>query len=123
MIHDASSTGEPIYGNCQIHALVGKFVEGYNTAVLTYGQTGSGKTFAFEGDAANQGIISAAVGDIFAHRTSSAVIKCSFIQLYNERISDMLVADFGESRGLRMRWEIEREFIIEDLREKECASA
>jgi type IV secretory pathway VirB4 component len=47
MIHDANTTSEPIYGNCQIHTLVGKFIEGYNTAVLTYGQTGSGKTFAF----------------------------------------------------------------------------
>lgn len=30
----------------------------------------------------------------------------------------MLVADFNENKGLRMRWEIEREFIIEDLSEK-----
>jgi hypothetical protein len=35
----------------------------------------------------------------------------------------MLVPDFSENRGLRMRWEIEREFVIEDLSEKECASA
>lgn len=47
MIHDASHTSDSIYHNCQIHTLVGKFIEGYNTAVLTYGQTGSGKTFAF----------------------------------------------------------------------------
>ncbi len=104
MIHDANSTSEPIYSNCQIHKLVGKFIEGYNTAVLTYGQTGSGKTFAFEGDSNNQGIIAAAISDIYANRSSSAIIKCSFIQLYNERITDMLVADFNENKGLRMRW-------------------
>lgn len=53
MIHDAATTKESIYKNCQIHSLIGKFIEGYNTAILTYGQTGSGKTFAFEGDAQN----------------------------------------------------------------------
>lgn len=106
MIHDASSTSAPIYANCQIHTLIGKFLEGYNTAVLTYGQTGSGKTFAFEGDGNNQGIIGAAIADIFANRTASAIVKCSFIQLYNEKISDMLVSDFSEQRALRMRWEI-----------------
>ncbi len=57
MIHDASTTTETIYKNCQLNQLIGKFIEGYNTAILTYGQTGSGKTFAFEGDANNQGII------------------------------------------------------------------
>lgn len=112
MIHDANATQNPIYNNCHIHTLVGKFIEGYNIAVLTYGQTGSGKTFAFEGDSANQGIISAAISDIYANRTASSVIKCSFIQLYNEKISDMLAPDFSENRGLKMRWEMEREFVI-----------
>lgn len=123
MIHDASSTSESIYKNCQLNQLIGRFIEGYNTTILTYGQTGSGKTFAFEGDGSNQGIIQAAVADIYGNKASSAVIKCSFVQIYNERISDMLTADFSSERGLRMRWEIEREFVIEDLTEKECAQS
>lgn len=104
MIHDANITSGPIYTNCQIHTLVGKFIEGYNTAVLTYGQTGSGKTFAFEGDPNNEGIISAAISDIFANRKSSSIIKCSFIQLYNEKITDMLATDFNDNNGLKLRW-------------------
>jgi hypothetical protein len=101
-----------------VHSLIGKFIEGYNTAILTYGQTGSGKTFAFEGDSKNEGIIFASIADIYANKKSSALIKCSYIQIYNEKISDMFNLDFSSDRGLRMRWEIEREFIIEDLIEK-----
>jgi hypothetical protein len=104
MVHDANNTVESIYRNCQIHELMGRFVEGYNVTVITYGQTGSGKTFAFEGDANNPGIISESVRSVFANRTSNAILKCSFIQLYNERISDMLSRDSANDRGLKMRW-------------------
>ena len=49
VVHDANSTQDPIYETGKIKELLGKFIQGYNVAILTYGQTGSGKTFAFEG--------------------------------------------------------------------------
>ena len=53
LIHDANTSKNTIYQDCRLKELMGKFIEGYNTAVLTYGQTGAGKTFAFEGDSNN----------------------------------------------------------------------
>jgi hypothetical protein len=70
--------------------MVARFAEGYNIAIMSYGQTGSGKTFAFEGDKEHKGIISQTITDLFALKGPSASIKCSFVQLYNERIADML---------------------------------
>jgi hypothetical protein len=92
-------------------------------AVLSYGQTGSGKTFAFEGDKTHEGIIFDAVNDIYALKQPHSTLRCSFVQLYNEKITDMLSPDHSSDRGLRMRWEAEKEFIIEDLTEKECLTA
>jgi hypothetical protein len=104
MIHDANTSKNTIYQDCHLKELMGKFLEGYNTAVLTYGQTGAGKTFAFEGDSANEGIISASISEIFHNRSANSIIKCSFLQIYNEKITDMLSPDFSNEKGLRMRW-------------------
>lgn len=91
MIHDANTSTDLIYNTCNIKTLIGKFIEGYNITILTYGQTGSRKTFAFEGDSKTQGIIFQSIADIYANKTSNnAILKCSFVQLYNEKLSDML---------------------------------
>ena len=45
-VHDANEMDDSIYHSSKLKGLLGKFMEGYNVAILTYGQTGSGKTFA-----------------------------------------------------------------------------
>lgn len=57
VVHDANATEQTIYETGGIRELIGKFIQGYNVAILTYGQTGSGKTFAFEGSKDQPGII------------------------------------------------------------------
>jgi len=61
IVHDANSTEESIYETGRIKELLGKFIQGYNVAILTYGQTGSGKTFAFEGSKDHPGIINRSI--------------------------------------------------------------
>lgn len=57
------------------------------------------------------------------------VVKVSFLQIYNERIFDLLnpAKDLGigeEDRGLRLRWEENKQqFYVENLFEYECATA
>lgn len=57
------------------------------------------------------------------------VVKVSFLQIYNERIFDLLnpVKDLAvgeEDRGLRLRWqENKQQFYVENLFEYECATA
>ena len=78
---------------------------GYNATVLAYGQTGAGKTFTMEGydDVELQGLIPRAVSDLFysIHSTSSPsshfLVRASYIQIYNETITDLLMAGSGNS--------------------------
>ena len=68
------------------------------------GQTGSGKTFTMEGpnggDEQEEGIIPRAIRDLFSelhkkqdefHERTKISIKVQFVQIYNERVYDMLV--------------------------------
>ena len=82
-------------------------LEGFNSTIFAYGQTGSGKTFSMYGppDYSNTGnngnrppdmvgIIPRAVRDIFVtaqkRNTMKLSVYCSFIQIYNESLFDML---------------------------------
>ncbi|KAL6753783.1 P-loop containing nucleoside triphosphate hydrolase protein, partial [Haematococcus lacustris] len=72
--------------------------EGYNAAIIAYGQTGTGKTFTMEGELAgpHRGIIPRTVEDIFTYivndpePTSKYLVRASYLQIYNEVISDLL---------------------------------
>lgn len=103
-VHDANETDDCIYLTGRMKEMVAKFTEGYNIAILSYGQTGSGKTFAFEGDKTHKGIIFQAITDLYSLKEPGASVKCSFVQLYNEKIADMLCPEAGGEKGLKIRW-------------------
>ena len=121
--------------------MVKKVVEGYHATVFAYGQTGSGKTFTMEGyeyqqaqkqgdrhnqapiidpNSQNIGITQRAVNDLFKEIRRSKEedgkhisIFVSFLQIYNERVYDLLNAHSLNSKsgstshrgtGLRIRW-------------------
>ena len=69
-------------------------MEGYNAVIFAYGQTASGKTFTLSGDEAEPGIIPRAMKDVFAfiRRTSTReyLLRCSYLEIYNESIHDLL---------------------------------
>lgn len=135
-------------------------MEGYHATIFAYGQTGSGKTFTMEGydyenkntkttvlgdrgvkpiikDDDNVGISIRAIREVFdqakqltTNRTKTIKVYCSFLQIYNEKIFDLLnLANIplkgspdGMS-GLRMRWNKTEQFIVENLFIFECFSA
>ena len=76
---------------------------------MAYGQTGSGKTFTMTGDTSNyknRGIIPRAVAQVFAeiadrHEVDFEV-KCSYAEIYNERIYDLLDEDLAQGRTERL---------------------
>ena len=80
-------------------------LQGYNATVLAYGQTGTGKTFTMEGfDSADlRGLIPRAVSDLFHLIQSSSssqshfLVRASYIQIYNENITDLLMASNAPS--------------------------
>jgi hypothetical protein len=80
-------------------------MQGYNVTILTYGQTGSGKTFAMEGSKAEPGIINHSLKHIYANKQSNSRINCSSLQLYNEKVTDLLNPN---GKDLKLRWEHEK---------------
>lgn len=88
-----------------IYELIGPEVQrtlfsGYNASIFAYGQTGSGKTFTMEGDRNDpekRGLIPRVLHGIFKNfetnpDISDAQVEVSLVQIYQERIQDLLNA-------------------------------
>jgi kinesin family protein 11 len=79
-------------------------LHGYNCTIFAYGQTGTGKTYTMSGDMTdtlgllsdNAGIIPRVLYSLFQkleQEGSESSVKCSFIELYNEELRDLLSVD------------------------------
>ncbi|KMT06204.1 hypothetical protein BVRB_7g162740 isoform B [Beta vulgaris subsp. vulgaris] len=84
-----------------IAPIVREVLDGYNCTVFAYGQTGTGKTYTMEGAmrskgaevCAEAGVIPRAVRQIFdilEAQNADYSMKVSFLELYNEEITDLL---------------------------------
>jgi kinesin family member 5 len=76
-------------------------LNGYNGTIFAYGQTGSGKSFTMEGanlyDEVLKGVIPRCFGYLFekisqADSDIEFSIKCSYMEIYMEKICDLLDA-------------------------------
>lgn len=69
-------------------------MEGYHGTVFAYGMTGTGKTFSMQGTASSPGVIPLAITDIFSYirETPSRefLLRVSYLEIYNEKIHDLL---------------------------------
>ncbi|KAM7206798.1 Kinesin motor domain containing protein [Rhypophila sp. PSN 637] len=74
--------------------LVRRVMEGYHGTVFAYGMTGTGKTFSMQGTASSPGVIPLAITDIFSYirETPSRefLLRVSYLEIYNEKIHDLL---------------------------------
>ena len=79
-------------------------LKGFNCTIFAYGQTGTGKTYTMSGDMSDTlGLLSDAAGIIprvlhslfrkLENDGSECSVKCSFIELYNEELKDLLAVD------------------------------
>ncbi|KAJ5698076.1 Kinesin-like protein bimC [Penicillium macrosclerotiorum] len=82
--------------------VLNEMLAGFNCTVFAYGQTGTGKTYTMSGDMTDTlGILSDDAGIIprtlysLFHKLeeTDSTVKCSFIELYNEELRDLLSAD------------------------------
>ena len=123
-IYDQDSTQVQVYENTA-RAAVLSVLEGYNATLLAYGQTGTGKTYTMEGFKYNstdpqRGIVPRASEEIFKFIESSQsanatfMVRASYLQIYNEYISDLLKPDRGI---LQIREEKRRGVFVEGLSE------
>ncbi|KAG0602290.1 hypothetical protein M758_10G004500 [Ceratodon purpureus] len=112
--------GLPMVDNC---------VAGYNSCMFAYGQTGSGKTHTMLGDVGdieNRGMTPRVFEYLFARirkeeeaqkqRKLKYKCRCSFLEIYNEQISDLLEPS---STNLQMREDVKKGVFVEGLLEVE----
>lgn len=80
-------------------SLVDSAVEGYNTCIFAYGQTGSGKSYSMVGsdtDEEHKGLLPRLLRKLFEKssdsdsETVSSTVDVSMIEIYNERVYDLL---------------------------------
>lgn len=90
--------------------LVRRVMEGYHGTVFAYGTTGTGKTFSMQGTATSPGVIPLAITDIFSfiretpHR--EFLLRVSYLEIYNEKIHDLLSAPISNGVGPSQQEEI-----------------
>lgn len=96
-----------------IQPVVDEALMGFNCTVFAYGQTGTGKTHTIQGslDPENEmaGIIPRAVRYIFDHLQQNYQdysVRVSYLQLYNEELSDLLST--SEPKKLRLMEDVKK---------------
>ena len=104
-VHDGGATNTDVYDACA-KRVVSMALQGVNGSVLAYGPTGSGKTHTMLGSDSDPGVVPRAVHDIFSHAEAAAaagtaefLIRCSYLEVYNEEVTDLLAADGEEGGG------------------------
>lgn len=81
--------------NQQGTPVIEKCISGYNGCIFCYGQTGSGKTHTMHGKLKQSpGIVPISIDKIFSIIQTSSnkefLIRCSYVELYNESLNDLL---------------------------------
>uniref|UniRef100_A0A2K6N0I9 Kinesin-like protein KIF15 n=1 Tax=Rhinopithecus bieti TaxID=61621 RepID=A0A2K6N0I9_RHIBE len=128
-----SSTSLRLHSNPDI---VESCMSGYNGTIFAYGQTGSGKTFTMMGPSESdnfshnlRGVIPRSFEYLFslidrekekAGAGKSFLCKCSFIEIYNEQIYDLLDS---ASAGLYLREHIKKGVFVVGAVEQVVTSA
>ena len=117
--------GKPIALSC---------LTGYNGSIFAYGQTGAGKTYTIMGSLSesyfnfdNRGILPRCLEFIFSTIKREIkknigieyLIKCSFLEIYNEQINDLISP---EIRNLQIREDMKKGAYVENLHQATVVS-
>ncbi|XP_023686832.1 kinesin-like protein KIF16B isoform X2 [Paramormyrops kingsleyae] len=100
---------EKVFMDLGSDVLVAAF-QGYNACVFAYGQTGSGKSFTMMGDPDDRGLIPRICEGLFGRIAgmtlwdeASFCIEVSYLEIYNERVRDLLRKKSSKAYNLRVR--------------------
>ncbi|XP_024608465.1 kinesin-like protein KIF16B [Neophocaena asiaeorientalis asiaeorientalis] len=96
--------------------------EGYNACVFAYGQTGSGKSYTMMGDSGDSGLIPRICEGLFSRINettrwdeASFRTEVSYLEIYNERVRDLLRRKSSKTFNLRVREHPKEGPYVEDL--------
>lgn len=100
-VFTAFSTQEEVF-DATVKPVIADVMRGFESTVFAYGQTGTGKTHTMEGSLQSpelHGVIPRSAQAIFEHlkqpRYSSERVTCSYLEIYNEELRDLLVDGGG----------------------------
>ncbi|NXE04690.1 KI16B protein, partial [Lophotis ruficrista] len=96
--------------------------EGYNACVFAYGQTGSGKSYTMMGNVGDAGLIPRICEGLFSkisektkRNEASFRTEVSYLEIYNERVRDLLRRKSSKTNNLRIREHPKEGPYVEDL--------
>uniref|UniRef100_A0AAX7VFZ2 Kinesin motor domain-containing protein n=1 Tax=Astatotilapia calliptera TaxID=8154 RepID=A0AAX7VFZ2_ASTCA len=134
-VADMDTTQDAVFSSVAKN-IVESCMNGYNGTIFAYGQTGSGKTFTMLGPSELdnftddlRGVIPRSFEYLFflinreverSSQSKSFLCKCSFIEIYNEQIYDLLDT---ASASLFLRENIKKGVFVEGVVEKFVNSA
>ncbi|KAJ7398674.1 Kinesin-like protein KIF16B [Pitangus sulphuratus] len=112
---------EMVFKNLGTDVLKSAF-EGYNACVFAYGQTGSGKSYTMMGNAGDAGLIPRICEGLFSQisektkrNEASFRTEVSYLEIYNERVRDLLRRKSSKTNNLRIREHPKEGPYVEDL--------
>ncbi|NXN16315.1 KI16B protein, partial [Indicator maculatus] len=112
---------ETVFKNLGTEVLKSAF-EGYNACVFAYGQTGSGKSYTMMGNAGDAGLIPRICEGLFSkisektkRNEASFRTEVSYLEIYNERVRDLLRRKSSKTNNLRIREHPKEGPYVEDL--------
>lgn len=98
-------------------------LDGYHCCLFAYGQTGSGKSYSMVGYGANKGIVPETCDELFKRihmiksETKQYQVQSSMLEIYNEKIQDLLVPiNKRPQGGLKVREHKTMGVFVEDLK-------
>lgn len=130
-VFSQDDTQETVYDDA-VESLLDPLFKGYNVTILAYGQTGSGKTHtmgtAFDGSTNNSvGVIPRAVDDIFKKIAEDPEtefkVTCSFMELYQERLYDLLSTKSRDQQIIEIREDPKVGICLPNLTETEVRNS
>jgi len=118
-VYDEDSTQRAVYDETA-YPLVESVLAGYNGTIFAYGQTGCGKTHTMQGRADPpelRGVIPNSFDHIFDHiklaTATEFLVRCSYLEIYNEEIRDLLSSD--HTAKLELHEDPDRGVFVKDL--------
>ncbi|XP_043843118.1 kinesin-like protein KIF16B isoform X2 [Dromiciops gliroides] len=112
---------EMVFTNLGTDVLQSAF-EGYNACVFAYGQTGSGKSYTMMGNTGDSGLIPRICEGLFSRINetkkwdeASFRTEVSYLEIYNERVRDLLRRKSSKTYNLRVREHPKEGPYVEDL--------
>jgi len=102
-------------------------MEGYNAVIFAYGQTASGKTYTLSGSEEEPGIIPRAMRDVFGfirqNPTREYLLRCSYLEIYNENIHDLLTPpSMAAANPVQIQGHSGNDVVLTPLREEVVTS-